>query len=112
MIGVACLCKEEKSDLVRCLKYMSMEKIKEKNLFKNIKDEVTIMFDLIGVKGICQIEDIIINEDKDITIVLPFYALTDLWNYMKVKPGKHLTEKEAQTVFRQLIEIFIQIHGR
>ena len=84
MIGVACLCQNEQNNILSCLKLMSLEKIKEKNLFKNIKDEVQIMYDLIGVNGVCQIEDIIINESKDVTIVMPFYALTDLWNYMKV----------------------------
>ena len=39
------------------------------------------------------------NEDKDVTIVMPFYTLTDLWNHMKVKPGRHLAEFEAQVVF-------------
>lgn len=78
---------------------MSIDKIREKNLFKNIKEEIQIMFDLIGVKGVCQIEDIIINEDKDVTMVLPFYAHTDLWNFMKVKPGRHLTEKDTRTIF-------------
>ena len=52
MIGVACLC-SNKSGLLKCLKYMSLEKIREKNLFKNIKDEVMIMFELIGVPGVC-----------------------------------------------------------
>jgi hypothetical protein len=32
---------------------MSMEKIREKNLFRNIKDEVMIMYELIGVPGVC-----------------------------------------------------------
>jgi serine/threonine protein kinase len=32
---------------------MSIDKIREKNLFKNIKDEVQIMYELIGVKGVC-----------------------------------------------------------
>ena len=36
---------------------MSIEKIKEKNLYKNIKDEVQIMYDLIGVNGVCQREE-------------------------------------------------------
>ena len=99
MIGVACLCQEEKDKQLKCLKYMSIEKIREKNLFKNIKDEVQIMYELIGVQGVCQIEDIIINEEKDITLVLPFYALTDLWNYMKVLPGRHLNEKDSRKVF-------------
>ena len=53
------------------------------------------MYELTGVPGVCQIEDIIINEKKDVTIVLPFYALTDLWNYMKVKPGRHLNESDS-----------------
>ena len=91
---------------------MSIEKIREKNLFKNIKDEVEIMYELIGVPGVCQMEDIIINEDKDITIVLPFYALTDLWNYMKVKPGRHLNEVDSRRIFAQLVDTFIQIHSR
>jgi len=91
---------------------MSIDKIKEKNLFKNIKDEVTIMYNLIGVPGVCQIEDIIINDEKDITIVMPFYALTDLWNFMKVQPQRHLNERQSKRVFSQLVEIFIQIHAR
>ena len=91
---------------------MSIDKIKEKNLFKNIKDEVQIMYDLIGVAGVCQIEDIIINETKDVTIVMPFYALTDLWNFMKVQPGRHLTEFDARKVFSQLVDTFIGIHDR
>lgn len=91
---------------------MSIDKIREKNLFKNIKDEVQIMYELIGVDGVCQIEDIIINEEKDITIILPFYALTDLWNYMKVKPGRHLNEKDSRKVFTQLVDTFIGIHQR
>ena len=62
MIGVACLCNEENMRGVRCLKHMSQEKIKDKNLFKNIIDEVSIMYELIGVPGVCQIEDLIINE--------------------------------------------------
>jgi serine/threonine protein kinase len=99
MIGVACLCQDEDQKKFKCLKYMSIDKIREKNLFKNIKDEVQIMYELIGVDGVCQIEDIIINEEKDITIILPFYALTDLWNYMKVKPGRHLNEKDSRKVF-------------
>lgn len=99
MIGVACLCRNENGEQLKCLKYMSIEKIREKNLFRNIKDEVQIMYELIGVPGVCQIEDIIINEEKDITIVLPFYALTDLWNYMKVKPGRHLDERDSRKVF-------------
>ena len=49
MIGVACLCQEEKDKQLKCLKYMSIDKIREKNLFKNIKDEVQIMYELIGV---------------------------------------------------------------
>lgn len=53
MIGVACLCQEENHNLLSCLKLMSIEKIREKNLFKNIKDEVQIMYDLIGVGGVC-----------------------------------------------------------
>lgn len=40
MIGVACLCQNEEANQLKCLKYMSIEKIREKNLFKNIKDEV------------------------------------------------------------------------
>ena len=112
MIGVACLCNEENMRGVRCLKHMSQEKIKDKNLFKNIIDEVSIMYELIGVPGVCQIEDLIINENRDITIVLPFFSLTDLWNYMKVKPGRHLSEKDARTVFRQLVHTFIGIHER
>ena len=112
MIGVACLCNEENMRGVRCLKHMSQDKIREKNLFKNIIDEVSIMYELIGVQGVCQIEDLIINENRDITIVLPFFSLTDLWNYMKVKPGRHLSERDARTVFRQLVECFIGIHGR
>ena len=31
------------------------------------------MYELIGVQGVCQIEDLIINENRDITIVLPFF---------------------------------------
>lgn len=61
MIGVACLCSNNQG-ILKCLKYMSVDKIREKNLFKNIKDEVLIMYELIGVPGVCQIEDIIINE--------------------------------------------------
>ena len=112
MIGVACLCQEERTNIIQCLKLMSFEKIREKNLFKNIKDEVTIMLDLIGVDGVCQLDDIIINEKKDVTIVLPFYPLTDLWNLMRKQPGKHLTEEQAKTIFRQLVDIFISIHKR
>ena len=112
MIGVACLCQNKAQNKLHCLKYMSIEKIREKNLFKNIKDEVQIMYELIGVPGVCQIEDIIINEEKDITIVLPFYALTDLWNYMKVKPGRHLNESDSRRVFVQLVHTFIGIHER
>lgn len=112
MIGVACLCQNEENNILSCLKLMSIEKIKEKNLFKNIKDEVQIMYDLIGVHGVCQIEDIIINEHKDVTIVMPFYALTDLWNFMKVQPGRHLTEYDARKVFCQLVHTFIGIHSR
>ena len=70
------------------------------------------MYDLIGVNGVCQIEDIIINETKDVTIVMPFYALTDLWNFMKVQPGRHLTEFDARKVFSQLVDTFIGIHDR
>lgn len=40
MIGVACLCQNEENNILSCLKLMSIDKIKEKNLFKNIKDEV------------------------------------------------------------------------
>lgn len=110
MIGVCCLCYDENNNLLYCLKHMSIDKIREKNLFKNIKEEIEIMFDLTGIKGVCQLEDIIINDDKDITMVLPFYAHTDLWNFMKVKPGKHLSEKDARTVFAQLVDIFDAIH--
>lgn len=78
---------------------MSIKKIKEKNLFKNIIEEVSIMYDLIGVPGVCQLQDIIINEGKEIVLVLPFYYLTDLWNFMKTKPGRHLTESQAKKVF-------------
>lgn len=99
MIGVCCLCQDEQNNLLYCLKHMSIEKIREKNLFKNIKEEIEIMYDLIGIKGVCQLEDIIINDDKDVTMVLPFYAHTDLWNFMKVKPGRHLSEKDARTIF-------------
>lgn len=53
MIGVCCLCQDESNNLLYCLKHMSIEKIREKNLFKNIKEEVEIMYDLIGVKGVC-----------------------------------------------------------
>lgn len=53
MIGVACLCNEENMRGVRCLKHMSQDKIREKNLFKNIIDEVSIMYELIGVQGVC-----------------------------------------------------------
>lgn len=53
MIGVACLCQDERRNKLKCLKYMSIEKIREKNLFKNIKDEVQIMYELIGVEGVC-----------------------------------------------------------
>lgn len=81
-------------------------------MFKNIIDEVSIMYELIGVPGVCQIEDLIINEQRDITIVLPFFSLTDLWNYMKVKPGRHLSEKDARIVFKQLVNCFIGIHQR
>lgn len=91
---------------------MSMAKIREKNLFKNIMDEVTIMYELLGVPGVCQIEDLIINEERDITIVLPFFALTDLWNFMKVKPGRHLDEKDSRKVFSQLVDTFMGIHAR
>jgi serine/threonine protein kinase len=52
MIGVACLCYNN-NGLLKCLKYMSTDKIREKNLFKNIKDEVQIMYELIGVPGVC-----------------------------------------------------------
>ena len=31
---------------------------------------------------------------------------------MKVKPGRHLSEKDARTVFKQLVECFIGIHSR
>ena len=41
MIGVACLCRNEQTAEIKCLKHMSMAKIREKNLFKNIMDEVT-----------------------------------------------------------------------
>ena len=79
---------------------MSLDKIRDLNLYKNIKDEVSIMYDLIGVKGVCQLDDIIINEKKDITIVLPFYPLTDLWNYILKQPKKHLDEDAARKIFR------------
>ena len=52
------------------------------------------------------------NEDKDVTIVMPFYTLTDLWNHMKVKSGRHLAEFEAQVVFSQLVDTFMGIHQR
>lgn len=112
MIGVACLCASEETTKFRCLKHMSMAKIKEKNLFKNIIEEVTIMFELLEVPGVCQIEDIIINPEKDITLVLPFFTYTDLWNYMKTKQGRHLDESEARRVFTQLVDTFIGIHER
>jgi hypothetical protein len=70
------------------------------------------MFELLEVPGVCQIQDIIINPDKDITLVLPFYTYTDLWNFMKGRPGRHLNEKDARTVFSQLIETFLGIHER
>lgn len=70
------------------------------------------MFELLEVPGVCQIEDIIINPDKDITLVLPFYTYTDLWNFMKGRPGRHLNEKDARTVFSQLVETFLGIHER
>ena len=84
MISVACQCHNNIQSKIHCLKYMSIEKIREKIMFKNIKDGVQIMYELIGFNGFCQIKDIIINEEKYIIIILSFYALTDLWNYMKV----------------------------
>ena len=53
MIGVACLCREEETVNIKCLKHMSIDKIREKNLFRNIMDEVTIMYELVGVPGVC-----------------------------------------------------------
>jgi hypothetical protein len=55
MIGVATLSHTEMTDVnsFRCLKNMAIDKIREKNLYKNVKDEVAIMYDLIGVEGVC-----------------------------------------------------------
>ena len=98
MIGIACLCQADNS-LLKCLKLMSIHKIRDRALYRHIRDEVEIMYSLIGVPGVCQLEDIIINSEKDITLVLPFYALTDLWNYMKKQPGQQLREDQARHVF-------------
>lgn len=86
--------------------------IREKNLFRNVKDEVQIMFDLIGVAGVCQMDDIVIKGNSEVSIVLPFYPLTDLWNFMRSQPSKHLSEAQSKTIFRQLVDIFISIHAR
>ncbi len=114
MIGVATLSHTEITDVnsFRCLKNMAIDKIREKNLYKNVKDEVAIMYDLIGVEGVCQLENIVFKENGNITIVLPYYALTDLWNFMKVKEGRHLLEKDSRKVFVQLVETFIAIHNK
>jgi len=58
-----------------------------------------IMYELIGVEGVVQLEDIIINPGKDITLVLPYFVYLDLWNYMRKLEGRHLNERDARKVF-------------
>jgi len=97
MIGLAYVAKNVESGELFCLKCMSKEKIAEKNLVKNIQNEIQFHLDLIDVPNVMPLLKLIVAP-LEIVLVYPFIPGRDLFRFMRQKEGAskgHLSEYES-----------------
>jgi serine/threonine protein kinase len=97
MIGLAYAAKYVDNGQIFCLKCMSKEKIAEKNLVKNIENEIKFHLALIDVPNIMPLLKLF-GTPLELVMVLPYIPGRDLFRFMKSKEGPckgHLTEYES-----------------
>ena len=105
MIGLVYVAKFVDNGQIFCLKCMSRDKIAEKNLVKNIENEIKFHLALIDVPQIMPLLKMFWTP-QELVMVLPFIPGRDLLRFMKSKesPFKgHLSEYESQIVVKQLL---------
>lgn len=100
MIGVVLVARHCETKRLVCLKCMSLDKIGEKNLMRNISLECEIHYELADSPNILPLLQIITRE-QDIVMVFPYMASRDLFNVMvdNKKPEGHLNEQDSHKVF-------------
>lgn len=114
MIGLAYAAKYVDNGQIFCLKCMSKEKIAEKNLVKNIENEIKFHLALIDVPNIMPLLKLF-GTSLELVMVLPYIPGRDLFRFMKSKEGPckgHLTEYESWTVVKQLLSALHAMHSR
>ena len=113
MIGIVYLVRDrsDKYGAMRCIKMMPIQKMFEKRLLPSIKNEIEILYEIRNIKGCIRLLDAF-NDDKDISLVFPYYFKRDLYHYCKISPRHSLKEWAAQKIFKQLINILIKLHAK
>lgn len=92
---------------------MNCDKIVEKNLVENIRQEIKIMNMLNGEPHIMPLSKLILTK-TDIVMVFPYIPGRDLFRFMRAhkNPKGYLTEYEAQVIFRQLVSALKACHSK
>lgn len=113
MIGVALVARHIRTKRVFCLKCMHREKIIEKNLGVNIRQEVEFMMELNDQDYIMPLEQLITRE-RELIMVFPYFPGRDLYRFMKThkSPKGYLTEYESWVITKQLIAALKVVHSR
>lgn len=93
MIGVVAVARHHWTKEIVVLKCMSWQKIKEKNLIKNIQTEVEIHYIMSEYENILPLKKLMIRE-REAVMVFPYIVGRDLYKFMRAKkePRGHLTE--------------------
>jgi serine/threonine protein kinase len=82
MIGLAYVAKFVETGEIYCLKCMSQEKIAEKNLVKNIENEIKFHLELIDVPHIMPLLKLMVAP-LELVMVFPFIPGRDLFRFMR-----------------------------
>lgn len=97
MIGLVYVAKHSENGEIFCLKCMSTDKIAEKNLVKNIENEIKFHLELINVPNIMPLLKMIVAP-LELVLVFPYIDGRDLFRFMRSKEGPtkgYLSEWES-----------------
>jgi serine/threonine protein kinase len=114
MIGLAYAAKHVETGEIFCLKCMSQDKIAEKNLVKNIENEIKFHLELADVPTIMPLLKMMVCP-LEIVMVFPYIPGRDLFRFMRSREGPnkgHLSEYESQIVTKQLLSALQACHSR
>jgi serine/threonine protein kinase len=111
MIGVVAIGRHVVSRKIAVLKCMSWQKIKEKNLIKNIMTEVDLHYLMSPHPHILPLKQLLMRE-KECVMIFPYIVGRDLYKFMRSRksPRGHLTEYQSLRVFSQLLSAIGACH--